>query len=172
MLRSSVSHLPRHKQSLLLAALFIGSVLAYLILSRWVFLYCEVEGDSMRPALENGDRRLAHRWLYLLHEPQRGDVVALRVPGYADLSVKRIIALPGETVSFEAGHIFIDGRELHEAYLSRRLETVGGVLSNHTYQVAAGCYFVLGDNREVSADSRHFGAVPRENLLGRILSTD
>lgn len=172
MLRSRVSQLPRRRQTRVLALLLFGSVLVYLFLSRCVFLMCEIEGDSMQPTLKDGERLLVHRWLYAVQEPQRGDVVALQPPDDASLSVKRIIALPGETVGFDGGRIFVDGRQLHEPYISRHLQSRGGALSNNTYQVAAGCYFVLGDNRAVSVDSRHYGAVPRRSLVGPIPSVE
>ena len=97
-----------------------------------------------------------------------GEIVALRLPGEDDLSVKRVIALPRDVVRIKRGVVFVNGKLQPEPYLLSNVITGCGNLGNASYVVAADCYFVLGDNRAVSADSRAFGAVKRGWIVGRV----
>ncbi len=123
------------------------------------------------------DRVIANRLAYKFRDPERGDIVVFKAPAAADrcgLSdggsafVKRIIGLPGEVVSVRAGVIRINGDRLIEPYIapSRR-----GHESHHWPRVAPGHYFLLGDNRTESCDSRTWGTVPRNDLVGPVTLT-
>jgi signal peptidase I len=123
------------------------------------------------------DRVIANRLAYRFREPERGQVVVFTAPGAADRCgagnggttfVKRIVGLPGEQVSERGGVVYIDGERLIEPYVdpSRR-----GSSSGSWPRVAAGHYFLLGDNRTHSCDSRTWGSVPRSSLIGPAMLT-
>lgn len=129
----------------------------------------EVRGESMAPAHAPGSRTLVWAWAYVWQTPRRGDVVVLRSPDDpASLALKRIVGLPGENVSWAAASVRIDGRPLPEPY-ARVLRDVPG--DDEMLECALGPdeYFVLGDNRLYSHDSRHYGPVRRPVVLGRVL---
>lgn len=161
---------PRERrQAYILACMLFWSVLSYLGVSRLVLNGAEVEGPSMSPTLQDGQRVLLNLWRYRFFEPQRGDIVVLDVPGYAGSSVKRIVGMPGETVGIAGGVVRVNGRELVEPYLPKGLATPAGGLGAASCRVAPGCYFVLGDNRWDSLDSRRFGAVARATMRGAVI---
>jgi signal peptidase I len=118
-----------------------------------------VYGSSMEPNLHTDQRLVVEKVTYRLHGPRRGDVVVLRMPERGpELLIKRIIALPGETLEIRDGTVYID----HEPYLVRR--------SGSTYGptiVPEGQIFVMGDNRGASNDSRVFGPVSLDRIVGR-----
>jgi signal peptidase I len=122
-----------------------------------------VSGDCMRPDLVTGDRLLADKLSYELHPPHRGDVVIFYYPhDPTQIFVKRIIGLPGETVEIRSGEVYIDNQRLPEPY---RVYPAHGSMPART--VPSGDYFVLGDNRDVSDDSRYWGYLPRREIIGR-----
>ena len=114
---------------------------------------------------------LAVRFRWPLRGPQRGDVVAVRVPprasvcGVAGVFVKRVVALPGETFAERSGVVYVDGRRLREPYVKQR-----DVESFAKRRVPDDSYFVLGDARSRSCDSRVWGGVPRSNLIARVVA--
>jgi len=127
-----------------------------------------VEGESMAPALGSGQSVLASR-PRLPWDPDycRGDVVVLRHPVWSDrIYIKRIIGLPGEEVRLEEGRVYLDGAPLDEVYLdgppSQRKEY------DREWWTGTDEYFVMGDNRSDSQDSRAFGPVRRQRILGRV----
>lgn len=160
---------PERRQSVILVCLLLWSVVSFLLVSHFLFRAAEVEGDSMQPTLESGERMLIDRVAYRWHLPCPGDVVAIQLPG-EDLVVKRVIGCPGDVVRLPAGRVSVNGRVLQEPYLSRDTRTEPGRLTTQPYAVQPECYFVLGDNRGVSVDSRFFGAVRREWIVGRVTS--
>jgi signal peptidase I len=159
------------RQANILACVLFWSVLSYIGISRTVLSGAEVLGSSMVPTLADGDRVFLNRFSYLVETPRRGDIVAVDVPDYDGMCVKRIIALPGESVQIYDNRVIINGKSLDEPYLDRGVVTTSGALSTNTYQVAPNCYFVLGDNRGDSLDSREFGAVARTWIRGRVAGT-
>ena len=123
-----------------------------------------VRGKSMAPGISDGDRILIETWSYAFDSVERGEVVALRSPVEPELDyIKRVIGLPGDEVLIQAGQVFVNGERLDEPYA---VETAGGVYQ--WTRVSEGHFFVLGDNRPHSSDSREFGLVPREFLRGRV----
>ncbi len=125
-----------------------------------------VDGLSMAPTLENEDTLVVDRLAYQLKRPQRGDIVMLAYPrDPAKLFVKRIVAAAGDTVHIVNGLVTINGRLLNDSYVLpefRSHDSFGPQVS------PAGCYFVLGDHRNRSSDSRQWGLVPRHFIRGRI----
>lgn len=126
-------------------------------------------GDSMSPIIKNGDIVLVNRILYDASTPKRGDVIVFKPNGNEMLHsyIKRIIALPGETVKIEEGKIFVNGKELEEEYETSAIVDTG--LASEEITLAGDEFFVLGDNRESSTDSRmpEIGNVKRSEIEGK-----
>jgi len=117
------------------------------------------------------DRVLANRVAYRFGDPKRGQIVVFQSPqdacGIGGTFVKRLIGLPGDTVSERTGHISINGKPLHEPYIDPHLRDD----ESGTWHVARGHYFFMGDDRMHSCDSRVWGSVPRSSLVGPVLLT-
>jgi signal peptidase I len=169
----------------------VGAIAIVLAIKAWVVNPYRIPSSSMEPTLhcaqptdgceaDFSDRVLANRFIYHLTDPERGDVIVFKTPpaamqrcGAAGTFVKRLVGLPGERVELRQDggltHVFIDGRRLDESsYLdaSRR-----GSGETQTFQVPEGHYFMMGDNRTKSCDSREWGSVPRDNLIGKVFAT-
>ena len=122
-----------------------------------------VYGSSMEPNLHTDQRLVVEKVSYRLHNPRRGDVVVLRMPDRGpELLIKRIIGLPGETVEVRDGTVYINGQPMDEPYLVRSTSSTYGPTL-----VPEGYVFVMGDNRGASNDSRVFGPVPLDRVVGR-----
>jgi signal peptidase I len=119
----------------------------------------------MAPTLRAGDRCILNRFAYLTRDPKRGDLVVLKDPETGDLIVKRIVGLPCETVIMRNDAAYVNGRRVFEPYASRYLREDRSPLGKATV-VPRDYYFVLGDNRNRSVDSRMFGPVTRASILG------
>jgi signal peptidase I len=138
-----------------------------------------IPSGSMLPTLQVGDRIVVDKLSYHLHAVSRGDIVVFRRPpledaDYPDL-VKRVIGLPGDTIGAGQGRITINGKPLAEPWLPvPPPETLPSPLSapyslNHPYTVPPGEYFVMGDNRTDSEDSRYFGPIPANLIVGKMV---
>jgi signal peptidase I len=143
-------------------------LLSYLFFSRYVMTTVEVIGVSMYPTLHAGERFLLDRTWYHYHTPQRGDLVVIRDPSHADCAVKRIVALPGERVRMQRNIVYVNGRRLLEPYLPNGTLATEDAVLEKVIRIPEQCYFVLGDNRSNSEDSRHYGAVPGRSILGAL----
>lgn len=138
-----------------------------------------VSGSSMLPNFHNNDYLIVDRISYKIGAPKRGDVIVLLYPkDTSQFFIKRIIGLPGETVCFRQGHVAIspvpitsaecqagEGTVLNEAYLPDQTETLA---ANTVVTLGSGEYFVLGDNRTASSDSRVWGILPANDIVGRV----
>jgi signal peptidase I len=140
----------------------LPAVLLALVINLFLAQATRVFGQSMEPNLHTDQRIVVEKLSYRFHLPRRGDVVVLKLPrDPSELLIKRVIALPGETVEIRDGMVWIDGQPLDEPYLT---QPTAGQMAPLT--VPEGHVFVLGDNRGYSNDSRAFGPVPLENILG------
>jgi signal peptidase I len=142
----------------------LPALLIALLINVFVGQATRVEGQSMEPSLHTDQRLVVEKVTYRFHGPQRFDVVVLRLPSQGEeLLIKRVIGLPGETVTFKGGRVYINGEQLDEPFTVD--ETRAG--RNSTVTVPPLHVFVLGDNRDRSNDSRSFGPVPIDNVVGR-----
>ena len=168
----------------------VGAIAIVLAIKAWVVNPYRIPSSSMEPTLHCArpapgcearfsDRVLANRFIYHFRDPQRGDVIVFETPpaarakcGAGGTFVKRIIGLPGERVQARvrrgAAHVYIDGRRLEEPYIEQDRRDIG---PGETYKVPPGSYFVMGDNRSQSCDSRVWGSVPRDNIIGKVFMT-
>ena len=137
-----------------------------------VIRFSELRGNSMSPTFENGDQVLLIR--HLKKEPQRGDVVSFYLPGSTHTRlVKRVVGLPGETVSIEDGIVLIDGTPLSEPYIEPGIKTTGQIAfpNKSTWVIPEGHFFAMGDNRryDASNDSRNFGFIPIKDIFAFVV---
>lgn len=153
-------------QSLLLLSLAFAS---YLAISHFFVQSVRVSGVSMLPTLADSRFYLLNRWVYYVRAPRRGEVVVIRDPLDNGFSVKRVVGLGGDQVVLRSGKVYLNGRELTEPYLSPGTRTFGSKLADETYQCGPEDYFLLGDNRNCSLDSRAYGPVPRSRIMGLIV---
>ncbi len=158
--------------------LLYGAGCAY-ELSKWIILVLAVgilihffvgtlfvvDGASMEPNYHSGQYIIVNRWQYNFRKPERGDAVVLRFPGDPDNKkyIKRIIGLPGEKIEILNGSLYIDGQILTESYIPDYVKT-GPDLVRH---LKNDDYFLLGDNRDNSSDSRIWGVCPKRDLIGK-----
>jgi signal peptidase I len=123
------------------------------------------DGVSMVPTLRSGDQVLVDKRAYRHRLPHRGDLVVFRAPGTGDVTLKRAIGLPGDTVAIEDGRLVVNGRRQVESYADP--DAIDSVYFGPV-RVRPGTVFLLGDNRLDSRDSRDFGAVAGRALIGRV----
>lgn len=132
-----------------------------------LFLYqpVRVEGTSMMPRLENHDRLFINKFVYKFEAIDRGDVVVFHYPLDPSKSyIKRVIGLPGDRVQIIHGHVWLNGRMLRELYVPAKYRDNDSMAA---MIVPQDCYFVMGDHRSISSDSRAFGPVERSLIYGK-----
>ena len=139
-----------------------------LVLGRaWALQSFAVDGASMEPTLYGGERLLVSPLPYAVHPARRGDVVVFHPPHDPDVAyVKRVVGLAGERVTIRGGDVVIDGVRLDEPYLRGAATPCSGVCE---WVVPEGAVFVLGDHRNESNDSRDFGPVPVDAVVGEVI---
>jgi signal peptidase I len=124
-----------------------------------------VQGTSMEPLLHDGERIVVNKFIYRFHKIERGDVVVFWYPRDPSVSfIKRVVALPGDQVEIRSGQLFVNGQPAPESYLPAAFRDSD---SYPPTEVRKGYYFVLGDHRRSSNDSRTWGEVPEKYIYGR-----
>jgi signal peptidase I len=144
--------------------LFIAAVASVLIIT---FLYqpVRVEGTSMLPRLEDRDRLFINKFVYHVSSIERGDVVVFRYPRDPEKSyIKRVIALPGDQLRIDHGRVFVNGKPLREPYVPAEYRDNRSVAE---MTIPADSYYMMGDHRSISSDSRDFGSVDRSLIYGK-----
>ncbi len=137
-----------------------------LIVFKFILLPIRVDGPSMLPTYRESSVNFVNCLAYQNHEPRRGDVVAVRYSGRSIMLMKRIVALPGETIEFVGGRILIDGRFLNEPYLKYDCDWDA---KPDPARLRDDEYYVVGDNRSMPFEDHKQGAARRERIVGKIL---
>lgn len=149
----------------------IGIVfIAALSIRYFIFQPFVVDGSSMEPNYHHGEYLFIEKVSYRLHVPNRGDVVVFKYPNNPTINyIKRVVGLPGETIRIEQGRVQVDGQLLNEPYLEEGKQTLVNRNTEATYEITIpdDKYFVLGDNRDHSSDSRDGWLVPQNYIVGR-----
>lgn len=141
----------------------LPAVLIALMIHLFLAQATRVEGYSMEPTLHGQERLVIEKLSFHFHPPERGDIVVLRVPEYGkEMLIKRVIGLPGDTIAVQNGQVILNGEPLAEDYINEPPRGTYGPTV-----VPPDSVFVMGDNRNNSNDSRAFGPIPYENIVGR-----
>ncbi len=175
------------KRVLEYAAVIAAAVLVALAVQAWLVKPYRIPSESMLDTLRPGDRVLVNRAVYHLREPHRGDVVVFRYPNDPSVVfIKRIVGVPGDVLEVRDGQLYVNGERPGEPYVHRtagdadptvaQAAIAGSTLHDpwslaEPYRVPDGEYFVMGDNRTDSDDSRDWGTVPRTAIVGEGLAT-
>jgi signal peptidase I len=140
-----------------------------------------IPSESMAATLVPSDRVLVNRVIYRLRDPRRGEIVVFDSAAVGHILIKRVVGLPGDVISVDGGSVFVNGRRLVEPYVRRvdgQTEPTEAFIGTgrpwsleHAYTVPAGHYFLMGDNRVVSDDSRDWGPAPRGEIIGEAFAT-
>jgi signal peptidase I len=166
--------LPRQAQNERLGQLALRDTVITILLSALIFvglhtsfLVLPLDGPSMQPGLHTNERVLVNSVIYDFSAPQRGDVVVFHPPEQPSLIyIKRVIGLPGDTITLSLEGIAVDGVDLNEPYVPVAPPGIAENPEAGTVILGPGQYYLLGDNRADSRDSRYFGPVPRANIIG------
>lgn len=148
----------------IIVLLVIGTLIHFFVGTLFI-----VDGESMEPNFHSGQYILVNRFQYNFGKPERGDVVVLKFPGDPEHKkyIKRVIGLPGEHVEIIDGYVYINGQKLNESYIGAGVLT----MPNVNRYLRDDDYFLLGDNRYNSSDSRVWGIAPRRDLIGKAAFT-
>jgi len=149
---------------------FVIALAMFVLMYLFLFQPHQVRGNSMYPNFHDQEYLLTDKISYRLSEPQRGDVIVFKAPKNEQYDyIKRIVGLPGDTIKIEDCHVFVNNLSLDEGYLTGDICTSAGRFwqSGQSVTLSEEEYFVAGDNRPYSSDSRDWGAVPRENIIGK-----
>lgn len=143
---------------------YVITIALILLVKQFLLTTVLVSGNSMNDTLFNRDMLLLNRVVYRFQDIKRFDIVVVQTK--EEKIIKRVIGLPGEELAYREGKLYIDGKEVKDPYGT-------GYTSDFSLSVLGldkipeGCYFVMGDNRNNSLDSRRIGVIPKENILGR-----
>ena len=142
----------------------VGLALILFVIINSVSARVRVDGSSMVPTLQDGEFVLVNKLAYRVGSPSRGDIIVFRSTTETDLDlIKRIVGVPGDTVSVARGRVSVNGTPLSEPYINAAPNYSG------EWRVPAGSLFVLGDNRNDSSDSHMWGYLPEHNVIGKAL---
>jgi signal peptidase I len=164
------------------AVVVVVALVAAILLRTFVVQTFYIPSGSMEPTLQIGDRILVDKLAYHLHGVDRGNIVVFKRPANEDCGgppvadlVKRVIGLPGDTISLKKGRVLIDGKLLNESWLpaikqDTTYQGPAGTAYNlaKPYVIPANHYFMMGDNRGNSCDSRYWGPIPRSLIVGKV----
>lgn len=143
---------------------YVFLIVLVIFIRTFIVTPVRVNGTSMYPTLKNGEIMLLNKITYRFNNIKRFDIVVINTQD--DKIIKRVIGLPGETLKFENNVLYINGQEVKEAFLKE--ETKDFDIRNLSYdKIPSDCYFVMGDNRDNSKDSRMIGCVKKKQITGK-----
>jgi len=148
---------------------FVGSL--FIVIYLFVAQPNQVKGASMDPTFASGDYIFTSKITYKMRNFNRGDVVVFRAPSNPDIEyIKRVIGIPGDVVMIQDSEVYVNGRQLTEDYIAAKtnLWENGFSREGEDVTVGEGMLFVMGDNRPRSSDSREFGLIPEESVIGQV----
>jgi signal peptidase I len=165
-----------------LVGVVVVAVVVAVLLRTFVVATYSIPSGSMEPTLQIGDRIVVDKLSYHLHGVDRGNIVVFTTPPNEDCAgppvadlVKRVIGLPGETISLQDGNVYINGHLLPEPFLPADVRTDTypgpsnkGYALRHAYRIPGGDVFVMGDNRPDSCDSRYWGPIRESTIVGKV----
>lgn len=160
-------HLEKRKANIMICIVLWSVVMTGLIYT-FVLGSVTIQGSSMLPNLLPNERKLFHKWVYLIREPKVGEIIVVEDPLGGLPLIKRVMALPGDSIQILSGKVWVNGSMLEERYLGHNTFTNSYAMKDKVYEVEEGHYFLLGDNRDHSEDSRHLGGFSRESVKGKI----
>lgn len=143
-------------------------IIAILFVIQYVFSITKVVGSSMTPTLKDEEILILNKWKYRFGKVKRGDIISLK---YADTKylIKRVIGLPGDSVEIKNNIVYLNGEQLKEEYIKENMQYNDFSLKELGYlTIPENQYFVLGDNRENSLDSREIGLIKKEDIIGKV----
>ncbi len=143
----------------------IGAVIVAFLLSNFVIINAKVPSGSMISTINKGNKVIGFRLAYVFADPKRGDIVIFDAPKEDKIYIKRLIGLPGDTIVIKDNTLYINGELIEEDYVDEWTNSPGTT----TYEVPKGEYFMMGDNRNHSADSREWGFVKRDAILAKAI---
>jgi len=144
----------------------IALTLIIFLVIRFAAQSFRVDGVSMEPGLHTDEFVLVDKMSYLFQSPQRGDVIVFHYPQDTSIDfIKRIIGLPGDTILTNGTSVIVDGQTLHEPYISLPFN-----FENNTWKLGPDQFFVMGDNRDNSLDSRSWGLLDRRYIIGKAVA--
>lgn len=144
-------------------------IIAAFILKAVVFQPFVVDGHSMEPNFHDKEYLIVNKFLYFFRQPARGEVIIFHPPDSPSATyIKRVIGIPGDTIKIANGNLMVNGNLTQESYLKPGQKTIIDGDEKLTYEVTLSKdqFFMMGDNRDHSSDSREFGVVPRKNVVG------
>jgi len=150
---------------------FVISMSIFIVVYLFLMQPHQVKGNSMFPTYHDGEYLMTDKVTYKFREPKRGDIVVFKAPVNEDFDfIKRVIAVPGDKILIKDGEVYVNGEMLNEVYLPDEYDTRGGrfLREGVEAEVPEGTYICIGDNRGHSSDSREWGPVPKENIVGRV----
>lgn len=146
----------------------LWSVCFYLFITHFIGGTVEVQGESMMPTLKDGETYLLNRWSSRFRPPRPGEFVVIHDPGFDDLAIKRVIAVEKDRVEIHDSAVFVNGVKLREHYLPKHVRTFPMQGLSNSIVLPQDHFYVLGDNRGASVDSRTYGPIARSRIIGLV----
>ncbi len=150
---------------------FVVSMSVFIVIYLFLMQPHQVKGSSMYPTFYDKEYLMTDKITYKRQNPERGEIVVFKAPINESFDfIKRVIAIPGDTVKIQAGKVWLNGEVLEEPYLPSSYSTQAGryLREGKEFVVPADTYITFGDNRDHSSDSREWGPVPFQNIVGRV----